>query len=442
MIEIKTIYPVLVIAMSILPITFGFLLLLFAVPKGSVLQTYRTSRKALSFAYIIFGLLNIMEAIFMRGNAGEDRLMLADFCLIIASFQAFLFTISLIILIDPGFVSKSWKTYQLCCIAGLSAVTIIGFNVESIFFKHLVLVLFSGFYLYQLFFYTRLFLQKKKLYIQKVERYFSGTESKWLKWINIAFFSALSIGIGAFFLIIFTSQWFNLVFTIICFIFYFLFAVKYLEYPQLFQRLQPVIVSEQNNIPDISIGEQQSLEHKLNLWICKKSFLEENITIDHVAQQLEVNRLYLSFHIQAYLQMDFKSWLNYLKQREQQLSYQNHVTQSDNCHLFERLENMISQQKLFLDVEITRDELARKLHTNTRYLCEAIKEKMDMTFGEYVNNLRLDHAHKLLVDSDERSTPILVIALSSGFKSLRTFNRAFKEKFGISPKEVRNTFVM
>jgi len=435
--EIRTIYPVLVIVMSILPITFGFLLLLFSVPKDPALKAYRISRKTLAFAYIIFGLINILEAVFMNESGGEDCLMLAGFCLIIASFQSFLFTLSLIVLIDSGFISRLWTTYQLCCIFALSTVTIISFNIESVLFKYIVLILFSCFYICQLIFYTRLFLQKKKTYIKKVEYYFSGDESKWLKWINTAFFSALLIGIGAFFLAIFTSPWFNLVFTIICFVFYFFFTVKYLEYPQLFRRLQPVIISEQNDITDISIVEQESLEYKLNQWINKKSFLEKNITIDHVARQLEVSCFYLYFYIHANFQMSFKSWISYLKRKEQQFSHQNQFVQSDNNRIFEKLENMLSLQKLFLDVEITRDELARKLLTNTRYLCDAIKENTGMTFGEYVNNLRLDHAYKLLSDSNERNTPILVIAMSSGFKSLRTFNRSFKERFGISPKEAR-----
>jgi transcriptional regulator GlxA family with amidase domain len=51
-------------------------------------------------------------------------------------------------------------------------------------------------------------------------------------------------------------------------------------------------------------------------------------------------------------------------------------------------------------------------------------------FHAYIDKLRLKHAQHLLVDPKQQDASILMIAMDSGFNSVRTFNRVFKESFG------------
>jgi len=62
------------------------------------------------------------------------------------------------------------------------------------------------------------------------------------------------------------------------------------------------------------------------------------------------------------------------------------------------------------------------------------KQTMGMPFTAYLNDYRLTMASRLLLSSDNS---ILTIAGDTGFNNLSYFNRIFKEKFGITPREFR-----
>lgn len=83
--------------------------------------------------------------------------------------------------------------------------------------------------------------------------------------------------------------------------------------------------------------------------------------------------------------------------------------------------------------KITLDGVAEKFNYNKCYLSTAFNKNFNTSVTEYVNNLRLKHFIKTV-----RETPgvsLTVAALDSGFNSLQTFYRAFKDSYGVSPKE-------
>ena len=438
MFDSEILYPIFITLLSIVSITLGLILLLFSSPKENVmLRTYRKARKALAWAFLILGASNILEATLAYMHPVEEEpFNIANVCVIVASFQACLFTYASIVLLSPSFSKEGWAKRQLCIISGLSIAIITGFFFDRSIFHYLLLSLFFVFYSYQLVFYTRLFLRKKKEYFQRADHYFSGMEGYWLRWVNTGFFMSLATGIGALFLILFPGSQSSVIFTFFCTLFYVFFAGKYLEYPRRFYDLQPIISPEKEIAiqSDISWEEKLSLEDKLEGWISGKRFLQNSLSIDMVAEQIGVNRYYLSFYIIAHLQMNFKSWLNYLRQKEQQILLREKADQSS---LFTKMEQCIIEDELYLNADLSRSELAKTLNTNTVYLCDEIKKYTGLTFGEYINSLRLEHARKLLREASELETSILIIAEMSGFKSLRTFNRIFKEHFGITPRELK-----
>jgi len=107
--------------------------------------------------------------------------------------------------------------------------------------------------------------------------------------------------------------------------------------------------------------------------------------------------------------------------------------------LFDKLEETMEKDKLFLNPEVNRDEIARTLYSNRQYLCDAIKEKTGLTFTEYIGKLRMEYVQYLLVSPKEHKTPIANLAYDSGFNSVRTFNRLFKETYGLTPGEFRSS---
>lgn len=70
------------------------------------------------------------------------------------------------------------------------------------------------------------------------------------------------------------------------------------------------------------------------------------------------------------------------------------------------------------------------------YLSRCFKEYIGISFGEYVGRYRINEAKRLLT---ETNLSVLNIAYESGFNSLRSFNRAFKDELGMTPTEYRSS---
>ena len=97
---------------------------------------------------------------------------------------------------------------------------------------------------------------------------------------------------------------------------------------------------------------------------------------------------------------------------------------------------IVLQQSLWLDPEITLAALSRQLGTNTSHLSRALNEGLGQNFNEFINRLRVDFVALQLADpSDTRD--LLDLAFAAGFSSKASFNRCFKLYTGLTPTEFR-----
>ncbi len=62
------------------------------------------------------------------------------------------------------------------------------------------------------------------------------------------------------------------------------------------------------------------------------------------------------------------------------------------------------------------------------------KAKTGITFVDYLNDIRIGHASRMLIDTTD---PIAQVAAECGFTSITNFNRIFKKRKGIVPKDFR-----
>lgn len=83
---------------------------------------------------------------------------------------------------------------------------------------------------------------------------------------------------------------------------------------------------------------------------------------------------------------------------------------------------------------ISLSEVASVANLSEHYFCEMFKNAMGRGFTEYLTELRLRYAENLLKSSSDTVTEI---CFSSGFNSFSGFFRAFKKRYGVSPKEFR-----
>lgn len=122
-----------------------------------------------------------------------------------------------------------------------------------------------------------------------------------------------------------------------------------------------------------------------------------------------------------------------------------------NCPLYEkkdmafgsdddlkRLYKIITYINNNLHKKITLRELAEAKHLSYYYLSHFIKEKLGISFQEYLNEARLSKALELLLYSEKN---IEEISTKLGYKSLAAFNRLFKQKFEATPSEYKERFL-
>ncbi|MDO3409258.1 helix-turn-helix domain-containing protein [Saccharibacillus sp. CPCC 101409] len=102
---------------------------------------------------------------------------------------------------------------------------------------------------------------------------------------------------------------------------------------------------------------------------------------------------------------------------------------------------MVSEMKTYIEENFTNPDLSLK-HLSDRfqitgkYASYLFKTEFDMKFVDFVTELRMKEAERLLLETDE---PLQEIALRVGYANAITFGRVFKRISGITPGDYRRT---
>lgn len=105
-------------------------------------------------------------------------------------------------------------------------------------------------------------------------------------------------------------------------------------------------------------------------------------------------------------------------------------------YLFDRIEQKIVGDKLFLNPDFSREELIKVIYVPKNRFAQLFRQYTGANFPKYVNNLRLDYAARMLREYPEYTVD--AIAKSCGMATVQTFHRLFLEKFGVTPTEFRS----
>lgn len=87
--------------------------------------------------------------------------------------------------------------------------------------------------------------------------------------------------------------------------------------------------------------------------------------------------------------------------------------------------------------KISLTELAGETYLSTTYLSRYIKEKFGKTFSEVLTDIRLEHAEKDIVETER---PITQISMDNGFSLPASFNKVFRQRYGMSPSAYRRQY--
>jgi AraC-like DNA-binding protein len=106
--------------------------------------------------------------------------------------------------------------------------------------------------------------------------------------------------------------------------------------------------------------------------------------------------------------------------------------------VLERLNRRFVPERLYAREALTIAELASLLGTQEHVLRRVVNHGLGFrNFNDFLHTHRLKEAADRLGDPQGRRIPVLTIALEVGYGSIGPFNRAFKERFGVTPTEYR-----
>ena len=107
---------------------------------------------------------------------------------------------------------------------------------------------------------------------------------------------------------------------------------------------------------------------------------------------------------------------------------------SSNPREKDRMNRIIQHTMLNFQKNISLEEIADIANLSKSAFCRYFKHAVKKSYNEFVYDIRVEYACKLLL---ERDLAITQICYDSGFRNPSAFSQIFKQKQGISPSQYR-----
>lgn len=114
-----------------------------------------------------------------------------------------------------------------------------------------------------------------------------------------------------------------------------------------------------------------------------------------------------------------------------------HVHESRSYCFADNLDRIVTDERLYLNSNLSLDDIVRRLNTNRTYLSEYFNNVLGTTFYDYINTMRIEKKSIPLMNEHPEYT-LEYIAMRSGFNTLSTFRRAFTKCTGKKPRQYRD----
>lgn len=118
--------------------------------------------------------------------------------------------------------------------------------------------------------------------------------------------------------------------------------------------------------------------------------------------------------------------------REALVRIGNKVKKNENSETIEQIKDYL--EKHYMDSTVSLTSVAAVFFLNPSYLSRIFKQKTGITFIDYLNEVRIQHACDYLLRSDLK---IFEIAEKVGIPNPDYFGKCFRKKMGVSIKEYR-----
>lgn len=111
------------------------------------------------------------------------------------------------------------------------------------------------------------------------------------------------------------------------------------------------------------------------------------------------------------------------------------INQNKHIPVENLAEKMIQYIALNFKQDISLETLASEFNVSKYYISHIFSDRIKINFRNYLALIRTEYAAGLIRTTDDSITNICSCA---GFSSQRTFNRAFKQIYGVTPREYKN----
>lgn len=326
----RVIFDILILASASIIATLGVILMGISIPSGKEWNNLRTTRIYLALSCIILAAINILSYL-TNGYPVADIEQLEAFknvvVLVFASWQAMMFTITLLTFLQPLYLNKKDVAQQLVVILSSGGLLLLSLFLWSSIFLVIYYIAIAA-YLLQLIYYTVLFSKQYRQCLKQLEEYYDEDESYRIKWIRTIFYTALGIGILVL-ISLFLNGFGNNAFIVIYTAFYLYVVVRFLNYKNKGIKLVlPATITEKGFVTDRDQDRQRvngnnhmnerELEFKkaLDVWVDEKRFSEKDAGVEEIAQSLGADISFLRYYFRTYIKEDFRTWRSRLRVNE------------------------------------------------------------------------------------------------------------------------------
>jgi len=310
--------------------TMAAVFLALPLPSNKGLRKYRISLRLLAGAYLAMAIIKTATMVF--NPVPIDLLSMNR--LTISSLQASLFTIALITLLSPRFITRQKFYLQIIPVAAFNLIYLtvaslwgnpivqsyrelseMAFNQSMLIREFFFLLL-----IVQLGYLTYLFTTQDRIYEIKIDNYFADNYRLHLAWVRYCFYAALFIGISAILSGFIVNETVLMALTAIYAIFYVVFGICYIQYPYTYAYIEQAINS-MGNIPEEPTRNNRRLawNELKNSILIEKYYLKPEVNIEDMARYLKIGRTTLSKCINTEEGQNFNAWINLLRIEEAKL---------------------------------------------------------------------------------------------------------------------------
>ena len=100
-----------------------------------------------------------------------------------------------------------------------------------------------------------------------------------------------------------------------------------------------------------------------------------------------------------------------------------------------KIAKVLAEDRLFLDPELTLEDLSNAIGASSRKVSQTINERMGKNFFDLINMHRIAAAKKIFTDRKDPKLTVLEVMYEVGFNSKSSFNTQFKKRTGLTPSE-------